>query len=115
MTARRGGRARVPTVVATAFAVSWKPLVKSKVSATAIVRTRRKVCASGILDHDALEHVRHLLAAVEGVLKEYVQVLHVNKSLFEETGNADECSCLLLEEIVKAPLAGDQRALYSVS
>ena len=61
------------------------------------------------------EHVRHLLAAVEGVLKEYVQVLHVNKSLFEETGNADECSYLLLEEIVKAPLAGDQRAPYSVS
>ena len=43
------------------------------------------------------------------------QVLQVNKSLLEETGRADECSCLLLKEIVKAPLAGDQRAPYSVS
>ena len=46
-------------------------------SATAIVRTRRKVCASSIFDHDALEHVPHLLAAVEGVLKEYVQIFQL--------------------------------------
>ncbi len=70
--ATRGCSARVPIVVATAFAVSWKPLVKSKASATAMVRTRRSVCASGILDHDAIEHVRYLLAAVESVLEEAV-------------------------------------------
>ena len=64
MTATLGGTARVEIVVAIALAVSWKPLVKSKVSATAMVRTRRSVCASGILDRDALEHVRHLLAAI---------------------------------------------------
>ena len=77
-TARRGGRARVPTVVATAFAVSWKPFVKSKASATVMVRTRSKVCVSGILDRDALEHVRYLLAAIEGVLEEYIQVFELD-------------------------------------
>src|SRR5215207_2850257 len=74
----RGGSARVPTVVATAFAVSWKPLVKSKASATAMVRTRRSVCASSILDRDAFEHVRHVFATVEGVLQEAVQVLQLD-------------------------------------
>jgi hypothetical protein len=47
-------------------------------SATAMVSTSRKVCVSGILHHDALEHVRHLLAAVEGVLEEHVQVFQLN-------------------------------------
>ena len=40
-TATRGGSARVETVVATAFAVSWKPLVKSKMRAMAMTATRR--------------------------------------------------------------------------
>ena len=39
-TASRGDSARVDTDVATAFAVSWKPLVKSNASATTIVTTR---------------------------------------------------------------------------
>ena len=38
-TARRGESARVEMLVATALAVSWKPFVKSKASATTIVRT----------------------------------------------------------------------------
>ncbi len=38
-TAIRGGSARVDTVVATALAVSWKPLVKSKASAIAMTAT----------------------------------------------------------------------------
>jgi hypothetical protein len=71
-TARRGGSARVPTAVPIAFAVSWKPLVKSKKSATATVRTSRSVCASGILRRDALQHVRHGLAAIEGILQETI-------------------------------------------
>ena len=40
-TASRGDIARVETDVATAFAVSWKPFVKSKPSATTITTTRR--------------------------------------------------------------------------
>ncbi len=39
VTAARGERARVETEVATAFAVSWKPLVKSKNSATTTTTT----------------------------------------------------------------------------
>ena len=38
-TASRGDSARVETEVATAFAVSWKPFVKSNASATTIVMT----------------------------------------------------------------------------
>ena len=40
-TAMRGESARVETEVATAFAVSWKPFVKSKPSATTTTTTRR--------------------------------------------------------------------------
>ena len=39
-TAARGERARVETLVAIEFAVSWKPFVKSKKSATATTATR---------------------------------------------------------------------------
>src|SRR5215204_7101527 len=71
-TARRGGNARVPIAVPMALAVSWKPLVKSKKSATAMVRTRRSVCGSGILGRDARQHVRYGLAGGEGIVKETV-------------------------------------------
>src|SRR5438270_10142920 len=40
-TAHRGESARVETEVATAFAVSWNPFVKSKPSATTTVTTSR--------------------------------------------------------------------------
>ena len=40
-TAIRGDNARVDTDVATALAVSWKPLVKSKPSATTITSTSK--------------------------------------------------------------------------
>ena len=40
MTAVRGVSARVETLVAIAFAVSWKPFVKSKKSATTTTATR---------------------------------------------------------------------------
>ena len=40
MTAARGDRARVETLVAIEFAVSWNPFVKSKNSATATTATR---------------------------------------------------------------------------
>src|ERR671921_2747373 len=77
-TATRGGNARVPIAVPIAFAVSWKPLVKSNRSATAIVRTRRSACASGILDRDVLDHVRHVFTAVERILQEAVQILQLD-------------------------------------
>src|ERR687889_2007357 len=77
-TATRGVIARVPIAVPIAFAVSWKPLVKSNRSATAIVRTRRSVCASGILDRDVLDHVRHVLATVECIFEQGVQILQLD-------------------------------------
>src|SRR5215210_1754888 len=77
-TAKVGGNARVPIAVPTAFAVSWKPFVKSKRSATAMVRTRRRVCASGILDRDVLDHVRHVLATIERIFQEGVQILQLD-------------------------------------
>src|SRR5919199_58898 len=100
MTATRGGNARVPTVVPMAFAVSWKPLVKSKKSATAMVRTRRSVCASGILDRDALQ--RRIPVAEEfGDGAARGRVAHV----FEPV-NLDEVSVVPLArfELVDHPL-----------
>src|SRR3954453_12941670 len=75
-TATRGGIARVEIEVATALAVSWKPFVKSKISAVAttittmislpmgLARTRL-----GVLDDDALEDVRHVLGRVDRLLQ----------------------------------------------
>src|SRR5580704_11159675 len=77
-TARRGLSARVLIVVATALAVSWKPLVKSNPSATATVSHRRTVVPSGILDGDALDDVGDVLAAVQRGLEEGVQILELD-------------------------------------
>ena len=46
-TASRGDSARVEIDVATAFAVSWNPFVKSKPSATITTTTRRALFISG--------------------------------------------------------------------
>ena len=76
-TATRGESARVETEVATAFAVSWKPFVKSKPSATTTTTTsrtspRRRLA---VLDEDRLEHVRGVLAGVDRLLELLVDVL----------------------------------------
>ena len=42
MTAASGLRTRVPTIVAMEFAESWKPLLKSKMNATAMIATTYK-------------------------------------------------------------------------
>ena len=47
-TAFRGESARVETLVAIAFAVSWKPFVKSKKSATAMTATSVRSSTSGL-------------------------------------------------------------------
>src|SRR5438270_10942700 len=79
-TARRGDIARVEIEVATTFAVSWKPLVKSKASAVATTMTRVRslsIAATGsrILDDDALEDVGHALGGVDRRLEALEQVL----------------------------------------
>src|SRR3954452_5885216 len=75
-TATFGGSARVEIEVATTLAVSWNPFVKSKASAVATTRTkRRSESTSGVLEHDPLDHVRALLARVDAALEALVDVL----------------------------------------
>src|SRR3954471_6771053 len=75
-TATRGGIARVEIEVATALAVSWKPVVKSKASAvpTTIQRTTSSI-ALPVLDHHALEDVGRSLRGVDGLLQALEDVL----------------------------------------
>src|SRR5579859_4802617 len=75
-TAQPGVSARVETEVAMAFAVSWKPLVKSKATAATIVAISS---ASSILDGDRLEDVGGRLAAVHRPLQEVVDVLPLDE------------------------------------
>src|ERR687886_659647 len=76
-TAMRGESARVDTDVATAFAVSWKPFVKSKPSEAATTTTRRTSPPTplAVLHHDGFEDVRRVLARVHGLLELLVDVL----------------------------------------
>src|ERR671936_828966 len=76
-TAIRGVSARVPTEVATAFAVSWKPFVKSKPSAIATTTTSSTsfMTRLPVLDQDRLEDVGCVLARVDGFLELLVDVL----------------------------------------
>src|SRR5919198_1287137 len=77
-TAKRGDIARVDTDVAIALAVSWKPLVKSKASAVATTMTRttsEPTVRLGVLDHDALKRVGHVLARVDRLFEALEDVL----------------------------------------
>src|SRR6185369_13584727 len=77
-TAARGDSARVEMLVAIALAVSWKPLVKSNASAVATTMYRTMSLPTrdlGVLDDDALEHVRHVLARIDRLLEALVDVL----------------------------------------
>src|SRR5205085_937342 len=77
-TASRGDSARVETEVAIAFAVSWKPFVKSNPSATATTMTKRTPFtpgASAVLDQDRLEDVGGVLAGVHRLFELLVHVL----------------------------------------
>src|SRR3954447_1319753 len=95
-TAIRGDIARVEMLVATAFAVSWKPLVKSNPSAVMTTMTRTTSLSTssplGVLDDDALEQVRHVLAGVDRVLEAVEDVLpaddhHGVDPAFEQRGD----------------------------
>src|SRR4051794_21909385 len=77
VTAERGPIARVEIEVATAFAVSWNPFVKSNARAvpTTIHRTTSDPMRLLVLDDDALEDVRHRLGGVDPVLEALEDVL----------------------------------------
>src|SRR5678815_3233851 len=108
-TAFWGERTRVETTVAMEFAASWKPLRKSKVSATRMMMTTTvkdvdKVGrASGVLDDDVAEDVGELLALVAGVLQPLVDLFPLQDldrrlaaSAAEEIGDHPEVDgCLL--------------------
>src|SRR5687768_17020773 len=75
-TAALGDMARVETLVAIEFAVSWKPFVKSKKSAIATTATSvSSISALRVLDGDVRDDVRRGLARVDRPLQSLVDVL----------------------------------------
>src|SRR5688500_1834076 len=87
-TAASGLRMRVPTIVAMEFAESWKPLMKSKMKATATIATTYQITASGVLDGDALQRVRDAHALVDRDLERLVDLLPADH--LEGVGRAGE-------------------------
>ena len=78
MTAWPGVSTRVETTVAIELAASWKPLMKSKMSATAISaedRQQRGIHALAVLDDHAFEQIADVLAAVGRRLEEVEDLL----------------------------------------
>src|SRR2546427_10446117 len=79
-TAWSGVSTRVETPVAIELAASWKPLMKSKTSATKMmkttaVNTEGRAIGSRHLEDDPLDAVRHVLAAVGDRLHRLVDLL----------------------------------------
>src|SRR5437762_2178806 len=72
-TAVPGASTRVATEVAMALAVSWKPLIKSKMRAMATIRTNVRNAGLNMLHHDPLQCVSDVLGAVGGALQILVQ------------------------------------------
>src|SRR5512147_2469956 len=63
--ATHGRSTRVEITVATAFAVSWKPFMKSNASASAMrSNSADGMSKLGMLDHEATQHVGDVLAFV---------------------------------------------------
>src|SRR5215208_1779146 len=116
-TASLGAIARVEIEVATTFAVSWKPLVKSKASAAATTITRIRspfTAPSGVLDHDAFENVRDALGGVDGLLQALVDVLpadddHRVDPVVEERGHgfATDAVAVILQPVDLDGVVGD--------
>src|SRR3954451_5880503 len=107
-TATRGDIARVETDVAIAFAVSWKPFVKSKAIAvaTTIQRTASECTALPILDDDARDDVHRGLRGVDRILEALEDVLppddhHRVDPPLEQRGDdlAQDAVALVLEPV----------------
>src|SRR5918999_1043060 len=115
----RGAIARVEIEVATTLAVSWKPFVKSNASAVATtmmtVRSWPSIrpayplmvtSALGVLDHDALEDVRHVFGGVDRLLEALEDVLpadhhHRIDAVVEQRGDrlARDAVAVVLEPV----------------
>src|SRR5437764_8693724 len=74
-TAASGLRTRVPTIVAMEFAESWKPLLKSKMKAIAMIATTYQTTAAGVLDGDAVRRVGDAHAQIDRDLERLVDLL----------------------------------------
>src|SRR3954470_2985966 len=74
-TAAKGLRTRVPTMVAMEFAESWKPLLKSKMKAIAMIATTYQTTGSGVLDGDAMHRVGDAHAQIDRDLERLVHLL----------------------------------------
>src|SRR6478672_1579819 len=76
-TAAKGLRTRVPTIVAMEFAESWKPLLKSKMNAIAMIAMTYQTTGkgSGVLDGNAVHRVRYAHALIDRDLQRFVHLL----------------------------------------
>src|SRR5689334_20438170 len=77
-TAWVGVRTLVPTEVAMALAVSWKPLIYSKTMATRS-KTRIKLIrdpCSGMFQDDMEDDVTSITAAIEDFFKQFQEIFH---------------------------------------
>src|SRR5882724_486848 len=121
-TAWSGVSTRVDTTVAMELAASWKPLMKSKIRATRMMKAMR-VSTSGHLENDPLDHVGHVLAAVGDDLHRLVDLLplddldgiarrleHGGQALTQETVGAVFEAVHLDGVLVEARVHGPQAA-----
>src|SRR3954470_15735781 len=75
ITAASGLSTRVPTIVAMEFAESWKPLLKSKMKAIAMIAMTYQTTGSGVLDGDAVHGVGDAHAQIDRDLERLVDLL----------------------------------------
>ena len=73
--ANRGVSTFVETTVAIELAVSWNPLMYSKINAARMTVKRRVMRPSGILEYDMVDDVPRIAAPVYHLLEQVVQVL----------------------------------------
>src|SRR5579884_3661564 len=73
-TAVLGFNTLVATEVAMAFAVSWKPLMKSKARPMTTIRMSMRSAGLGILHHDPFQGVGNILGAVGSILEVLVDL-----------------------------------------
>src|SRR6266508_4236959 len=96
MTAIRGDRARVETLVAIEFAVSWKPFVKSKKSATTTTATSvSSTIGLGVLHDDIADDVTGGLTGVDGSLQPLEDVFPADHHQRVDARVAEQvCDCV---------------------
>src|SRR5690348_10469481 len=100
-TAARGLRTRVPTMVAMEFAESWKPLLKSKTNANAMMATTYQTTdrGSGVLDGDAVHRVGDAHALVDRRFQRLVDLLPSDHLDGVRLAGEEGADCLVVEGV----------------